>query len=54
MHPRYAPFLVGFLLSGFMSCLVARIATFRSAGLVPNFHAVWMLDWLIAFPPSSW
>lgn len=54
MHPRFAPFLFGFLLSGFMSCLVAGIATFRSVGLVANFLELWLSSWLsswtVAFP----
>jgi len=54
MHPRFAPYLFGFLLSGFMSLLVSGIATFRSVGLVANFAELWVSSWLsswaIAFP----
>jgi uncharacterized membrane protein YoaT (DUF817 family) len=54
MHPRYAPYLFGFLLSGLMCFLVSAIATFRSVGLVPNFVELWVSGWLsswvVAFP----
>jgi hypothetical protein len=49
---RAAPFLFGFLLSGFMSLMVSGIATYRNA--TSDFASHWMLSWLsswvIAFP----
>ena len=52
--PRFAPILFGFILSGLMSLMVSGTATFRAAGLVPDFMSLWMGGWLtswaIAFP----
>jgi hypothetical protein len=54
MHPRFAPALFGLVLSALMSFVVSGIATFRNAGLVDGFLALWinawLLSWLIAFP----
>ncbi|WP_226580832.1 DUF2798 domain-containing protein [Acuticoccus sediminis] len=54
MHPRFAPYLFGLLLSGFMSFIVSGIATVRAAGLVTNLPSIWLEGWLtswvIAFP----
>lgn len=54
MHPRYAPLLFGFLLSGMMSFVVSGIATFRAVGPVDGFSglwlAAWLPSWLVAFP----
>ncbi|MBD8065999.1 DUF2798 domain-containing protein [Devosia sp. PTR5] len=54
MPARFAPILFGFILSGLMSLLVSGIATFRNAGLVDGFFAIWVSawlpSWLIAFP----
>ena len=54
MHPRYAPVLFGFLLSGLMSLIVAGIATARAAGLGDGFAGLWASAWLsswaVAFP----
>lgn len=55
MVPRkYAPVLFGLILSGLMSLLVSGIATFRAAGLVPNFVGIWtsawLTAWMVAFP----
>ena len=50
MHPRFAPILFGFLLSGLMSLVVSGIATVRAVGLVDGFPALWMSSWLVAFP----
>ncbi len=54
MHPRFAPILFGFLLSGLMSLVVSGIATVRALGLVDGFPALWMSSWmsswLVAFP----
>lgn len=54
MHPRFAPILFGFLLSGLMSLVVSGIATVRALGLVDGFSGLWMSSWmsswLVAFP----
>lgn len=54
MSPRFAPIVFGFLLSAQMSFVVSGVATFRNAGLVDGFLALWisawLLSWLIAFP----
>lgn len=51
---KFAPALFGFILSGLMSLLVSGIATFRAAGLAPNFLGLWasgwLTAWLVAFP----
>lgn len=54
MHPRYAPLLFGFLVSGTMSLMVSGIATLRAAGHVDGFVGLWMSawipSWMVAFP----
>jgi hypothetical protein len=55
MIPRkFAPVLFGLILSGLMSFIVSGIATFRAAGLAPNFMGLWLSGWLaawlVAFP----
>ena len=55
MFPRkYGPMLFGVILSGLMSLLVSGIATFRAAGLAPDFVSLWvgawLTAWLFAFP----
>lgn len=51
---KYAPVLFGLVLSGLMSLLVSGISTWRAAGGVENFGALWgsawLMAWLIAFP----
>lgn len=51
---RFAPALFGLILSGLMSLLVSGIATYRAAGLAPDFLAMWTTGWftawLVAFP----
>ncbi|KUF10639.1 DUF2798 domain-containing protein [Pseudoponticoccus marisrubri] len=52
--PRFAPVAFAFLLSGIMSLLVSGVATFRAAGLAPDFPALWggawLSSWALAFP----
>ena len=53
--PQRFEFLVfGFLLSGFMSCLVTLIASVLTVGLEPGLFGIWMENWfsswLVAFP----
>ncbi|MBV6657541.1 MAG: DUF2798 domain-containing protein [Devosiaceae bacterium] len=54
MPPKYAPVLFGFILSGLMSLLVSGIATWRAAGMPPEFISLWLSawlnSWLVAFP----
>lgn len=54
MHPRFAPYLFGLLLSGFMSLIVSGIATVRAVGLVHHLPMIWLeawlTSWLVAFP----
>jgi hypothetical protein len=51
---KLASVLFGLIQSGLMSLLVSGIATFRAAGLSPDFPSLWMggwlLAWVIAFP----
>jgi len=56
MHPRYAPILFGFLLSGMMSFVVSGIATLRAIGAIEGFVGVWISAWIpswtAAFPTA--
>jgi hypothetical protein len=47
---RYAPFLFGGLLSGFMSLLVSGVATIRTIGLPPDLLTQWLKAWLSSWP----
>ena len=50
----YAKWVMPFILSVFMTCIVSLISTARTIGLVPGFAALWMnawaWSWLFAFP----
>ena len=54
IHPRFAPIMFGFLVSGLMSLIVSGIATMRAIGWDVGFSASWMnawiISWAIAFP----
>ncbi len=50
MPARYAPYLFGFLLSGFMSLIVSGVATWRALGLTEGFFGLWMGAWMSAWP----
>ena len=55
MFPKkFAPALFGLILSGLMSLLVSGIATYRAAGISPDFIGMWstgwVTAWLVAFP----
>lgn len=55
MFPKKsAPVLFGLILSGLMSLLVSGIATYRAAGMSPDFIGIWsagwVTAWLVAFP----
>lgn len=55
MFPRkFAPALFGLILSGLMSLLASGIATYRAAGISPDFIGIWAAGWisawLVAFP----
>ena len=51
---KFEPLLFSLILSGLMSFLVSGISTWRAAGLVPGFMAMWtsawLMAWLFAFP----
>ncbi|WP_185993724.1 DUF2798 domain-containing protein [Variovorax sp. KBS0712] len=51
---RYAGIAMPFLLSIFMSCIVAGISTLKSVGLASGLFQMWMtawgVSWLAAFP----
>ncbi|RTQ34857.1 DUF2798 domain-containing protein [Variovorax gossypii] len=51
---RYAAIVMPLLLSIFMSCIVAGIATLRSMGFAEGLLRMWMstwgVSWLVAFP----
>ena len=51
---RYAAIVMPLLLSIFMSCIVAGIATLRSMGFTEGLLRMWMsawgVSWLVAFP----
>lgn len=49
MHPRFAPYLFGAMLSGSMSFIVSGIATFRAIGAHPEFFSFWIESWLFAW-----
>ncbi|MCW5689655.1 MAG: DUF2798 domain-containing protein [Pseudolabrys sp.] len=54
LPPRYAAFVMPFVLSILMSLIVSGVATLRSLGFSPDYFAVWpmawFLSWLVAFP----
>ena len=54
MSARFAPIAFGFVLSCLMSLVVSGISTFRAAGPIDGFLALWigawLPSWLIAFP----
>jgi hypothetical protein len=50
MHPRYAPLLFGFLLSGLMSFIVTGIAALRAVGFSGEMPLLWMSSWVSAWP----
>ncbi|MEM8554028.1 MAG: DUF2798 domain-containing protein [Pseudomonadota bacterium] len=51
---KFAPFLFGLLLSGFMSFLVSGVATVKALGFAPELFSAWMnawaFSWVVAFP----
>ena len=55
IHPRFAPIMFGFLVSGLMSLIVSGIATLRAIGWDTGFGTswtnAWVISWAIAFPP---
>lgn len=54
LPPRYAAFVMPFILSCFMTCIVSLISTLRSLGWAEDLLSIWMgswaISWLIAFP----
>ena len=53
IHPRFAPIMFGFLVSGLMSLIVSGIATLRAIGWDTGFGTswtnAWVISWAIAF-----
>jgi len=51
---RYAGFVLPFLLSVFMTCIVSFVSTLNSIDFSQDFFYIWLgawgLSWLIAFP----
>jgi hypothetical protein len=51
---RYAQWVMPFLLSVLMTCIVSLISTLTNVGLAPNLLAIWLrswaLSWIFAFP----
>lgn len=41
----YAKWVMPFLLSVFMTCIVSLISTLRAAGPVDGFSGIWMSAW---------
>lgn len=55
VNRRYAPYLIGLLVSGMMCFLVTGIATYRAIGLPPDFVSRWIVgawlpSWVVAYP----
>jgi hypothetical protein len=54
LPPRYAAFVMPFVLSILMSLIVSGVSTLKSIGINPTFVTVWpmawFLSWLVAFP----
>ncbi|MGL5011954.1 MAG: DUF2798 domain-containing protein [Paracoccaceae bacterium] len=51
---RFANPLFALLLSGFMSCIISGLSTFRALGFVDGVIGLWLMNWLtswaVAFP----
>lgn len=51
---KYAPYVVGLMMSGVMTFFVSGFATYRGLGLIEGFSQIWMEAWwpcwLLAFP----
>ena len=51
---KYAPFVMPFILSLFMTCIISGISTMHSIGInAAALHAwpsAWLLSWMIGFP----
>lgn len=54
LHPRYAHFVMPFLLSMLMTCIISLVSTLTGIGIVPGLLGIWMsawaASWLVAFP----
>lgn len=46
---RFAPILLGFILSGLMSCIVSGLSTPRALGLTSAFAGQWMGNWAVSW-----
>ncbi|EAQ46559.1 hypothetical protein MED193_15227 [Roseobacter sp. MED193] len=47
---RFAPALVGLILSGLMSCIVTLVATVKTLGLNDEVFPTWLNAWLFGWP----
>lgn len=51
---HYAQWVMPFLLSVFMTCIVSLISTLRTVGMIPGLAGIWLQawgwSWLFAFP----
>jgi hypothetical protein len=51
---RYHGLVLPLILSGFMTCVVSLISTWRSVGFIAGFTKLWLgawaLSWVVAFP----
>lgn len=50
LPPRYAAFVMPFVLSILMSLIVSGVSTMKSLGISPAFITTWPESWLVAFP----
>ena len=54
LPPRYAAFVMPFVLSILMSLIVSGVSTLKSLGIstafVSTWPIAWFLSWLVAFP----
>ncbi|OIQ45291.1 MAG: hypothetical protein BM558_04390 [Roseobacter sp. MedPE-SW] len=47
---RFAPALVGLILSGLMSCIVTLVATVKTLGLSDQVVSTWLNAWFFGWP----
>lgn len=49
MHPRFAPYVFSFCLSGIMTFIVSGISTYRANGMAPDIISLWMSSWIVCW-----
>ncbi|MFC4214523.1 DUF2798 domain-containing protein [Pseudophaeobacter arcticus] len=47
---RFAPALVGLILSGLMSCIVTLVASVKTLGLSDQVISAWLQAWFFGWP----